>query len=509
MKKSVIIFCFLTGLTLSVSAQVQTWEEKMESMRQRVQMKMENQQRRVDLQFANQMRRMWLQMQFFEGEAAPEIPEPSIPKVYDPAIRIPQNQQEMRVIPDLNLPSDEGLVYAPDLRLNPEPEPEVSAPDPAMEADVNRMNREVQLAYFGKQMALRYDSGMEFEMASVLNVNSIADQWEQLEKTPYEYLVYQLTRQARDLKLNDWGFAILVNETAKQIYPHDKNARTLFNWFVLTKAGYIATVSYEGNQLYLMVPSKHVLYGKSYLQGKEHKLYAIDLDGGNPELLRAKVFQAQHPEAKKVMDFQIKNTPVFPDQSKRKMMNFSYAGKTWAVPVEVNTNLVDFYETYPFVDLEIYMSAPLSASANESMVSALRKIVTEMPLRQGQSREAEGVNLILRFVQTAFPYKPDNEQFGQERYLFGDETLYYPYSDCEDRSVLFAHLVKEIMGLEVVGLLFPGHAATAVQFTTDVPGDYVRYQNKKYVICDPTYINADLGMVLPDVEGQSAKIVAL
>ncbi|MEZ4830097.1 MAG: hypothetical protein R3C61_28010, partial [Bacteroidia bacterium] len=327
--------------------------------------------------------------------------------------------------------------------------------------------------------------------------------------TPYEYVVYQLTRQARDLRLNDWGYALLVNETAKEIFPHDKNARTLFNWFILTKSGYIATVSYEGNELFLMLPSKNVLYGKSYLQGKENKLYAIDLDGGNPQLLRAKVFQAQHPEAKKVMDFHVNSAPLFNGASKKKTVNFIYAGKTYSVPLEVNTDLVDFYETYPFVDLDIYMTAPLSAPARNSMVVSLKKIVADMPISPGQNREAEGVNLILRFVQTAFAYKPDNEQFGQERYLFGDETLYYPYSDCEDRSVLFAHLVREIMGLEVVGLLFPGHAATAVKFNSEVPGDFIRYQNKKYIICDPTYINADLGMVLPDVAGQSAKIVSL
>ena len=27
---------------------------------------------------------------------------------------------------------------------------------------------------------------------------------------------------------------------------------------------------------------------------------------------------------------------------------------------------------------------------------------------------------------------------------------YYPYSDCEDRSILFARLVKDLLGLDVV-----------------------------------------------------------
>lgn len=507
MKRIIILTLALMGFALT--SQGQTWEEKMERMRKRVQMKMENQQRRVDLQFANQMRRMWVQMQMENAEEIPEIPQPSVPKVYDPAIRLPKSQEEMRVIPDMNMPADEGIAMAPDMRVDKPVEEPVAEPDPAMDADIKRMDREVKLSYFGKSLAMRYDSRMEFRVTGALNANEIADQWELLEKTPHEYLVYQLSRYARDMQLNDWGYALLINQVANEIYPGDKNARTLFNWFMLTKSGYIATVSYDRNQLYLMVPSRHILYGKSYLKGKDQKLYAVDLDGGNPELTRAKVFQAKHPEAHKVMDFQVKTPPNLPNQPKRKMMKFTYDKREYSVPVEVNTNVVNFYQTYPFVDLQIYMSAPLSPGARESMVASLKRIVEKMPVQAGQSREAEGVNLILRFVQTAFPYKSDHDQFGQERYLFGDEMLYYPYSDCEDRSVLFAHLVREIMGLEVVGLLFPGHAATAVHFTSDQPGDFVRYRNKKYVICDPTYINANLGMVLPDVEGTSAKVVSL
>ena len=226
-------------------------------------------------------------------------------------------------------------------------------------------------------------------------------------------------------------------------------------------------------------------------------------------LRRAKVFQAAHPEAKKVMNFAVTQSPNFPERIKRRNVSFSYQGKSYQIPIDINLNTVAFYQTYPFVDLDVYLAAPISPSAKRSMVNSLKRIVANAESRGGRSKETEAVNMILRFVQTAFPYKPDHEQFGEEKYLFGDETLFYPYSDCEDRSVLFAYLVKEIMGLEVVGLLFPGHAATAVHFKGNIPGDFVRYRGKKYVICDPTYVNADLGMMLPDVQGQSVKVVSL
>ena len=81
---------------------------------------------------------------------------------------------------------------------------------------------------------------------------------------------------------------------------------------------------------------------------------------------------------------------------------------------------------------------------------------------KGKSQK-DAANILIDFVQTAFEYQTDDVQFGYERPLFADETFFYPYSDCEDRSILFAHLVKDLLGLDVVLLYYPGHLATAVK----------------------------------------------
>ena len=67
-------------------------------------------------------------------------------------------------------------------------------------------------------------------------------------------------------------------------------------------------------------------------------------------------------------------------------------------------------------------------------------------------------------MQTAFDYKTDGDQFGYEKPFFVDELFYYPYSDCEDRAVLYSYLVRTLMGLDVVLLEYPNHMATAVLF---------------------------------------------
>ena len=121
--------------------------------------------------------------------------------------------------------------------------------------------------------------------------------------------------------------------------------------------------------------------------------------------------------------------------------------------------------------------------------------------------ELEAVNFLLKFVQNAFEYRTDQQQFGEENFLFPEETLYYPYSDCEDRSVLFAWLVTELLDLEVVGLNYPGHVAAAVHLKQPVAGERVVFNGKGFVVTDPTYVNAVAGMVMPGYEDMKPGVI--
>jgi len=115
--------------------------------------------------------------------------------------------------------------------------------------------------------------------------------------------------------------------------------------------------------------------------------------------------------------------------------------------------------------------------------------------------EVQAVNFLLHLTQSGFKYKTDGEQFGRERSLFLEESLNFPANDCEDRSIFFGKLVKELLGLRVVGLIYPNHLATAVEFKSHVKGDSVTYDNRRYIICDPTYIGADIGHAQPNFKG--------
>lgn len=99
--------------------------------------------------------------------------------------------------------------------------------------------------------------------------------------------------------------------------------------------------------------------------------------------------------------------------------------------------------------------------------------------------------------------------WGCDRAFFPEETLYYPYCDCEDRSILLSRMVRDLLGLHCVLIHYPGHLAMAVQFTDDVKGDCIMLQGEKFTVCDPTYIGAHVGETMPGMNNAEAKAILL
>ena len=84
--------------------------------------------------------------------------------------------------------------------------------------------------------------------------------------------------------------------------------------------------------------------------------------------------------------------------------------------------------------------------------------------------------------------------------MFSNETLYYNKSDCEDRAILFSYLVKELFGVGVIGVKYKDHMATALYIP--MKGDSVKAGRRKFVIADPTYINANIGQSMPQYKSK-------
>lgn len=70
-------------------------------------------------------------------------------------------------------------------------------------------------------------------------------------------------------------------------------------------------------------------------------------------------------------------------------------------------------------------------------------------------------------------------------------------------------LVRDLLGLKCILIYYPSHLASAVCFNQQVKGDYILLNGNKYVVCDPTYIGAPVGLTMPNMDNESAKVIIL
>ena len=150
----------------------------------------------------------------------------------------------------------------------------------------------------------------------------------------------------------------------------------------------------------------------------------------------------------------------------------------------------------------MYAMTPLSPQTKTSLYPGLQKGI------EGANK-IEAAEKLLYWVQMGLKYEYDDKVWGHDRAFFAEESLFYPYCDCEDRSILYSRLIRDLLGLEVALIFYPGHLATAVRFDEDVEGDAMIIGGKRFVVCDPTYIGAPVGKQMPDLEYDKAQAIIL
>lgn len=375
---------------------------------------------------------------------------------------------------------------------NPSPKPTPVVAKPVTTA--------TNFPFYGLPFSVQTDPAWKNIKLKAANPEGISAFYNEMANSSYESTLNELYEQRKALFLNDWAFAQLIETTVQSATKASVNEVNLFTWFFLLKSGYNVKLGYNDNQVHILVPTQQRLFGLSYYTIEGTKFYLVDFL--NPVKNSASLFtyKGSYPNANRALDMRINSKPSFKATTETKNLRFAYNSDTFSIPTAYNAAYVNMYTYYPQTDLSVYFLATLSDDAVSTLVKHLSEVVKDKD-------QYTQVNMILRFVQTAFEYKTDQDQFGKEKYFFGDETLHYPYSDCEDRAILFASLVKMITKLDVVGVKYPGHLATAVAFTQNVKGDQLQYSGKTYTICDPTYKNADIGMSMPKFKTQSITIV--
>ena len=327
--------------------------------------------------------------------------------------------------------------------------------------------------------------------------SSITSYWKSCSEKEYDLMLAYFNYQKKTFALSDWGVYQMIQTVAKSNFTN-KNNQNLFVWFVLVQMGYDTRIMYGENQIVLTLPFKDMLYRKSYFAFKGLNYFV--LEEKSPSSLYT--YTSQHEGAKNI--FTLANTPAakFPEKWTDRGFDFKFNRNTEHVNLPYLTYRTTFDATIPQTELDYYFGQPLPTSFKERLHKALDAKL------QACGTEREKVRYLYALVCQSIPYKTDQDQFQHEKFCIPEEVLAYPYADCEDRTFFLNALITELVGVETIGLNYPGHVAMAVRLKDEHSSDaIIQYEGKNYVYCDPTYMGADVGKMPDSYKGQQPVVI--
>jgi hypothetical protein len=362
----------------------------------------------------------------------------------------------------------------------------IVVPTPKVEKPVEVVKKDIEFNFFGTTLGFNVSKGLKDANFYPRNQKGIANYFDKVASSEHKGLVDDVRDVKKELNLNDWGVYLLVNDLSRKVYTNDDNSK-LLAWFIFNKLGYAVKVGLANKHVVLLHYSNKTIYSTPNYNFGKNKFYVV-ANYAKGSVGRLYSYEQNYPGSDKPLDLSLDKLPLFAQNIKTKELGFKGLGNDFRVSINYNKNLIDFMGTYPQADYDTFFNAPMQDDTFNQLAEAIKKEVDGKKM-------SEALNFVLHFVQKSFKYEMDNQQFGREKVMFAQETLYYDKSDCEDRAVLFSKLVKKLFGINVVGVKYKDHMATALYIPME--GDYVKAGSKKFVVADPTYINSSIGQSMP------------
>lgn len=438
-------------------------------------------------QFAEFVKNPWK-----EFEETPPIPKPT-PKPVPPVI---MDDDKDEAVEDKPIIIEE--VVEPVIE-DPQPQPV----EPIEEVPIITPEF-LHFVFFGTLDKVRLNKENLPRLRSV-DEQSVSVMLQELSSEENDNLILDCLDIRKNRKLSDWAYIQMLNIIAHEAYPGKYNEAQLLMAYIYLQSGYKMRLASDGTKLYMLFASKHLIY--------EKPSFAVDGDsyyGVNELPDRLYICQSSFPNEQSLSLLVNANQLfTFNKTDNRSIISDRYP--SMKLDVSVNKNLLDFYSTYPTSALDgnimtrwaMYANTPMDNNISSSLYPSLKKLLKD-------KTELEATNMLLNTLQTGLSYEYDDKVWGSDRAFFSEESLYYPYCDCEDRAILLTRLVRDVLDLNCLLVYYPGHLAAAIEYSDEtVKGDYITLDGHRYVIADPTYINAPIGCTMPGMDNASAKVIKL
>ena len=401
--------------------------------------------------------------------------------------------------------------------IKPEPFIPQAQPQVPAEPREEKANDYMSFTVFGTECKVRIGDNCRYKLADVSS-NTVADAIKTVfPGQQFENMLYDCLQERKRHEFSDWAYYQMLQALTSQFYGKDSNEGVLVQAFLYSQSGYKMRLAHTNDRLYMLAATRHFIFNKQFfvLDGENYFLLSDDTIG------QLGICEAAFPKESS-LSLQITASQLFADAPTMQRTITSRYNGDFSFTITSNKNYLDFYQTYPSSTVNSNFMTRWAMYANTPLESGIKdQLYPPMKAKLQGLSQKDALQQLLWWmhgeidlegkIQNAdcFLYNYDESVWGCDRNFFGEETLFYPYCDCEDRSILLSHLVRDLLNLDVVLIHYPGHLAMAVNFTEPVQGDYVTVEGRKFTVCDPTYVGGSVGETMTGCEDQPITAILL
>ncbi len=378
------------------------------------------------------------------------------------------------------------------------------------------VDKKASFTFFSENISVRYQEGLFNSDSQTLNDNFISNLIHHKNLSKLDETIEDLEEYKRKYKLTDWLFYLMIRDCSEVIYNGDNEhfQQVLFCWLILGRMDYKVQLNLVQDKAFISVFTLEKIYEfpvKRYGIG-----WLVEITGNGNKLFQESFtasMRANHfmHTGSRIFSFKLDKLPHLPSrQLVTKTVDFEHKLKKYEIEFSVNSTLVRMIDTYPDMKISNYLNFPLSIEAYNSLIPSLKELIKE-------KTEIEQLRLLLSFTRQAFKYGHDQDHYERINVIFSPEqTLLHEFSDCEDKSVLFCYIVKELLNKEVILVQYEdnindnntNHIAVGV-LLDDCIGIPIRHDKKHYTFCDPTGPSdeLDIGEYPRDLIGETHSVV--
>lgn len=328
------------------------------------------------------------------------------------------------------------------------------------------------------------------KLSKLVNAHSISEFYWQIKSISKVDAKTDKIFSDKSIRLGDISFGLLISSYVDTICKScEDTKKKLFFWYLMnyyfTPTGILYNDS-EGPICPCLIKKIEYPDGGTYLVDSISKMFCVPIFSNSLNNYN-KIYTYNYLKNwKKLVTNWEKLIPTFKsneDSTIKHGFKFKYKGVLYSDTINFSYKRTNFFKNIPPLgkDLSV-INQPMDSSVKKSLLSFL-----DLKLKIFNSN-VEKVNFLLAFVQQCVVNKTDMELFGiDDKTLLPEETLFRAAGDCEDKSFLFAYLLKNLLKKsDSIVIVYENHVSVGVNLISEQNLNLVKFNGKSYALCETT-----------------------